>query len=130
MTTVVTIPNGEGSPIVTVSTGTTITGGTTTGGTTTGGITTDGSVTDGTSSTPEPIEFLDYENMDVFVYDRYGRLLDQFRGIRRKDGSAPENGWDGTYQGKEMPSGDYWYLIKLNDREGREFTGHFTLYRR
>ena len=68
--------------------------------------------------------------MEVFVFDRYGRQLDEFRGIRTKGGSAAEEGWDGTYQGKEMPSGDYWYLIKLNDREGREFTGHFTLYRR
>ena len=34
------------------------------------------------------------------------------------------------YHGKELPSGDYWYVVKLNDsRNNREFVGHFTLYR-
>jgi gliding motility-associated-like protein len=39
-------------------------------------------------------------------------------------------GWDGTYDGKELPTGDYWYVIKLNgENDSREFVGHFTLYR-
>ena len=74
------------------------------------------------------VEYLDYANMEVMVFDRYGRLLAEFRGIVEK--TNDDEGWDGTYQGKDMPSGDYWYLIKLNDRAGLEFTGHFTLYRR
>jgi gliding motility-associated-like protein len=38
--------------------------------------------------------------------------------------------WDGKYQGVELPSGDYWYVLKLNNsKDDREFVGHFTLYR-
>ncbi|HAB26814.1 MAG TPA: gliding motility protein, partial [Xanthomarina gelatinilytica] len=38
--------------------------------------------------------------------------------------------WDGTYQGKELPTGDYWYVVRLNDpNDNRDFVGHFTLYR-
>ncbi|MFL1894443.1 T9SS type B sorting domain-containing protein [Aquimarina sp. 2-A2] len=62
-----------------------------------------------------------FENMEVKVFDRYGRLLGEFNG--------DEEGWDGIYQGKELPSGDYWYTIILNDVDDRQFTGHFTLYR-
>ncbi|TYP76895.1 T9SS type B sorting domain-containing protein [Aquimarina intermedia] len=62
-----------------------------------------------------------FENMEVKVFDRYGRLLGEFSG--------DEEGWDGIYQGKELPSGDYWYTIILNDVDDRQFTGHFTLYR-
>lgn len=38
--------------------------------------------------------------------------------------------WDGTYNGQELPTGDYWYVIKLKgENDPREFVGHFTLYR-
>ena len=34
------------------------------------------------------------------------------------------------YDGRELPTGDYWYVVKLNgERDQREFVGHFTLYR-
>ncbi|MDY8138648.1 T9SS type B sorting domain-containing protein, partial [Aquimarina sp. 2201CG5-10] len=62
-----------------------------------------------------------FENMEVRVFDRYGRLLAEFVG--------EDKGWDGIYQGKELPSGDYWFTVILNDVDNREFTGHFTLYR-
>ncbi|MEB3347779.1 T9SS type B sorting domain-containing protein [Aquimarina gracilis] len=62
-----------------------------------------------------------FENMEVMVFDRYGRMLAEFKG--------DQQGWDGLYQGKQLPSGDYWFTIQLNDIDKREFTGHFTLYR-
>ncbi len=126
-------------------TGTVITNGTTEGGTTTGGITTGGviigaTVTGGTTtssiSTGETtvttggsgeVVFEEFENIEVMVFDRYGRLLEELIGVKQRRNGE---GWDGTYQGTNMPSGDYWYLIKLNDDKGREFTGHFTLYRK
>jgi gliding motility-associated-like protein len=68
------------------------------------------------------------ENMEGFpqilikIYDRYGRVVDEI--------SYNVQGWDGTYDGKELPTGDYWYVIKLNgENDSREFVGHFTLYR-
>ncbi|WP_186435570.1 T9SS type B sorting domain-containing protein [Maribacter sp. MAR_2009_72] len=67
-------------------------------------------------------------NMEQFpeilikIFDRYGRVVSQQ--------FADSEGWDGTYSGKFLPTGDYWYVIKLNgERDEREFVGHFTLYR-
>ncbi len=62
-----------------------------------------------------------FEDMEVKIFDRYGRMLGEFRG--------DQQGWSGVYQGKELPSGDYWFTVILNDIDNREFTGHFTLYR-
>ncbi len=71
--------------------------------------------------TPNADDPFFFENMEVMVFDRYGRMLAEFKG--------DQQGWDGMYQGKLLPSGDYWYTIILNDVDNREFTGHFTLYR-
>ncbi|PJI76019.1 gliding motility-associated-like protein, partial [Capnocytophaga canimorsus] len=31
---------------------------------------------------------------------------------------------------KQLPSGDYWYIIEINDNlDKRKFKGNFTLYR-
>ncbi|SDQ13733.1 T9SS type B sorting domain-containing protein [Flagellimonas zhangzhouensis] len=58
----------------------------------------------------------------IKIYDRYGRVVEEMtREIK---------GWDGNYDGKPLPTGDYWYVVRLNgDRDDREFVGHFTLYR-
>lgn len=62
-----------------------------------------------------------YPNLTVDIYDRYGRVV-----ARLGVGDM----WDGKYNGRELPTGDYWYVIKLNDqRDNRDFVGHFTLYR-
>lgn len=62
-----------------------------------------------------------YPNLTFDIYDRYGRVIATL-GVGQK--------WDGTYRGNELPSGDYWYVVKLNDaNDSRDFVGHFTLYR-
>ena len=68
-----------------------------------------------------------YSNMEVMIFDRYGRLLKEYEGVRDR---SNEQGWDGTYNGNQLPTGDYWYHIILNDSKGRVYTGHFTLYRK
>ncbi|MGP1991750.1 T9SS type B sorting domain-containing protein [Zobellia laminariae] len=58
----------------------------------------------------------------TIIFDRYGREVYRM--------GAGDPGWDGLYLNKELPSGDYWYVIKLNgENDDREFVGHFTLYR-
>ncbi|MGB6151269.1 MAG: T9SS type B sorting domain-containing protein, partial [Pricia sp.] len=58
----------------------------------------------------------------TIIFDRYGREV-----YRIGPGGR---GWDGFYQQTELPTGDYWYIIKLNgENDDREFVGHFTLYR-
>ena len=62
-----------------------------------------------------------YPNLDFDIFDRYGRKIATLRVGQT---------WDGTYQGKELPTGDYWYVVRLNDpNDNRDFVGHFTLYR-
>lgn len=58
-------------------------------------------------------------DMDVHIYDRYGKLITSFKG------SSP--GWDGTLNGYRLPSTDYWFVVKRQD--GKEFKGHFSMIR-
>ncbi|NNC69381.1 MAG: T9SS type B sorting domain-containing protein, partial [Flavobacteriaceae bacterium] len=70
---------------------------------------------------PRNIEL--YPNISVQVFDRYQRLIATYQG-------NDIAGWNGYYKGKELPSGDYWYLVRLNEpSDDREFKGNFTLYR-
>ena len=63
-----------------------------------------------------------YPKILTLIFDRYGREVYRI--------GPNGQGWDGFYQQTEMPSGDYWYVVKLNGEEdNREFVGHFTLYR-
>jgi gliding motility-associated-like protein len=55
----------------------------------------------------------------VFIYDRYGKLITQI--------SPLQGGWNGKYNGYNMPASDYWFHATLQD--GRVFKGHFSLVR-
>jgi gliding motility-associated-like protein len=44
-----------------------------------------------------------------------------------KEINPTEEGWDGNFNGKPLPSTDYWFSIKLED--GRIVKGHFSLKR-
>ncbi|WP_299533646.1 T9SS type B sorting domain-containing protein [Ulvibacterium sp.] len=58
----------------------------------------------------------------TIIFDRYGREVYRM-GLN-------DDPWDGIYQQSELPTGDYWYVIKLRgESDDREFIGHFTLYR-
>ncbi len=62
-----------------------------------------------------------YPNIYVKVFDRSGRQIKEFIG---------QGEWDGTYNGKDLPAGDYWYIIKLNGpNDKREFVGNMSIYR-
>jgi gliding motility-associated-like protein len=62
-----------------------------------------------------------YPNITTDIFDRYGRKVATLNVGQT---------WDGKYNGVEMPTGDYWYIIKLgNPNDNREFVGHFTIYR-
>ena len=55
----------------------------------------------------------------IHIFDRYGKLLAQI--------DPTGLGWDGTYNGKPMPTNDYWFSVKLED--GRIYRNNFTLKR-
>lgn len=59
----------------------------------------------------------------IVIYDRYGKMLSQIK---------PSNsGWDGTYNGKQMPSDDYWFSVSYVDEHqvAQEFRAHFAMKR-
>jgi gliding motility-associated-like protein len=53
------------------------------------------------------------------IFDRYGKLIKQIYGVGK--------GWDGTFNGNDLPADDYWYVITLEDN--RIIKGHFALKR-
>jgi gliding motility-associated-like protein len=58
----------------------------------------------------------------IYIFDRYGKLL--------KTLTHTSPGWDGTYNGNPMPSGDYWFVAKVRqDARFFEVKGHFALKR-
>lgn len=76
---------------------------------------------DGINDTWAPGCTINYKDLTFDIFDRYGRVICKYK-LGQK--------WDGRYNGAELPSGDYWYVLKLNDnKDDREFVGHFTLYR-
>ncbi|TDQ29233.1 T9SS type B sorting domain-containing protein [Zeaxanthinibacter enoshimensis] len=67
-----------------------------------------------------PVPGLDAVPLErIEIYDRYGKYL-----FRVLPGSQ---GWDGSYNGRALPGGTYWY--KALDIEKKIFTGYFTLKR-
>lgn len=66
------------------------------------------------------IQFSTYEpNLNVDIFDRFGKFI-----IRLKGG---ESGWDGTYNGHDLFSTDYWFVVIRED--GKVYRGHFSLKR-
>jgi gliding motility-associated-like protein len=58
-------------------------------------------------------------NSSIKIFDRYGKFI--------KELTSTDTSWDGTYNGKELPATDYWFLVtRLN---GDEFKSHFSLKR-
>jgi gliding motility-associated-like protein len=61
----------------------------------------------------------------IYIYDRFGKLLKQLNPL------GP--GWDGTFNGENLPATDYWFTITLDvvfgdaDSIIKEFNGHFSL---
>ena len=54
---------------------------------------------------------------EVLIFDRYGKLLKQL------DASGP--GWDGTFMGRMMPGGDYWFRLTYTDTSGQRVEARF-----
>jgi gliding motility-associated-like protein len=65
------------------------------------------------------------ENLDLLpqskitIFNRYGKLL--------KEISPKSLGWNGTFNGSELPAADYWFNLTFED--GKVIKGHFSLKR-
>ena len=63
-----------------------------------------------------------YPQAVVSIFDRFGKKIFEHNDYN------DETGWDGTYNGHDMPSTDYWYMIDVHEID-RTYVGHFTLLR-
>ncbi|WP_164515280.1 T9SS type B sorting domain-containing protein [Flavobacterium ustbae] len=58
-------------------------------------------------------------NYTISIFDRYGQLLKQM--------NQNGGGWNGIFNGREMPSDDYWFTLLFVN--GKNVKGHFSLKR-
>ncbi|MBS7363843.1 MAG: T9SS type B sorting domain-containing protein [Paludibacteraceae bacterium] len=62
-----------------------------------------------------------YPGATVKIFDRFGKKLCDMK-------AAEMDSWDGTYNGRALPSTDYWYEIQIDEID-KTYIGHFTLIR-
>ena len=60
---------------------------------------------------------VDYPDASVTVFDRWGQKV--------YSGTAQDPAWDGTTNGRECPTADYYYVIDLGN--GQTYNGEVTL---
>jgi len=63
---------------------------------------------------------IDFEYSNILIFNRYGKLL----------ASIPPDGyWDGTYNGRTLPSDDYWFSVTVTDADkiSKTYIKHFSL---
>ena len=62
----------------------------------------------------------DFEYSDIQIFNRFGKLLASI---------SPNGHWDGTYNGRTLPSDDYWFSMTIIDPEGiaTTYVKHFSL---
>lgn len=75
---------------------------------------------DGFNDTWQVLGIRLYPKSVIYIFDRFGKVLSTI--------SPTSDGWDGTYKGKQVDSGDYWFSAQLDN--GRVIKGHFSLIRR
>ncbi|WP_339628486.1 Calx-beta domain-containing protein [uncultured Maribacter sp.] len=53
-------------------------------------------------------------NYKIFIYDRYGNLVFEGANLVASETQATVDVWDGTYKGKEVPKGTYFYIMNYS----------------
>ncbi|MFD1163151.1 choice-of-anchor L domain-containing protein [Hwangdonia seohaensis] len=77
---------------------------------------------DGTFDTWHIVGVQEIPGTVVYIYNRHGKLL--------KTLPHTSIGWDGTFNGQNMPSDDYWFVAKvIQNGEAFDIRGHFALKR-
>ncbi|KAF2507934.1 T9SS type B sorting domain-containing protein [Flavobacterium zhairuonense] len=65
------------------------------------------------------IKFSETEpTINTKIFDRYGKFLKELNAYTT---------WDGTFNGKELPASDYWFVVTRAN--GKVYKGHFSMKR-
>jgi gliding motility-associated-like protein len=63
----------------------------------------------------------------INIFDRYGKFIIQINPLGL--------GWDGNYNGRQLPATDYWFVLEYLEKDStgsdvwRTFKSHFSLLR-
>ncbi|WP_185963048.1 T9SS type B sorting domain-containing protein [Flavobacterium gawalongense] len=61
-------------------------------------------------------------NAPIFIFDRYGKLIKQI--------TPSTDGWNGMFNGQQLPSTDYWFTVDYSEKGiSKIFKSHFSLKR-
>ncbi len=65
-------------------------------------------------------------NASIYIFDRYGKAITKL---------DPKSiiGWDGSYNGKQLPASDYWFSVIFKDPstgKTKTINGHFSIIRK
>jgi gliding motility-associated-like protein len=77
---------------------------------------------DGINDTWNIVALNGTNNVKIYIFDRYGKVIKQI--------SPSGEGWNGTFNGRQLPSSDYWFTIEYVENQIlKEFRAHFSLKR-
>lgn len=64
-----------------------------------------------------------YRGSIIHIYDRFGKIVANINPL--------STGWNGYYNGQQLPATDYWFTAQLKNSDGtfRNRKGHFSLIR-
>jgi large repetitive protein len=65
-----------------------------------------------------------YPNNDVILWNRWGNQVGSIKGYNNAD-----KAWDGTWNGKNVPDGTYFYIINFNDGVTKPVAGYVQIHR-
>ncbi len=69
------------------------------------------------------LDFSNYESANLTIFNKWGNILAEF--------DQTIINWDATYEGNNLPSGTYYYILKLTESTGNEInqSGPITILR-
>ncbi len=67
-----------------------------------------------------------YPNCSVKVFNVWGNKVYE---NKVGEGYKYESGWDGTWNGKDLVDGNYFYMIELGDDSQQKYSGYILLHR-
>jgi len=65
-----------------------------------------------------------YKSINIIIFNRFGKIVSKIKKIN-------SDGWDGTYNGKQLQSNNYWFIAEIvdNNNDILKKSGYFSLIR-
>ncbi|MFP9100610.1 T9SS type B sorting domain-containing protein [Flavobacterium sp. RHBU_24] len=69
-----------------------------------------------------------FKDVTITIFDRYGKLI---KNMSPNSNSLQGRTWDGTFNGRMLPSDDYWFTLVYINKQGRkiELRSHIAMKR-